>query len=399
MGASVTFIPKEQFEETLRRRLPDEPRVDDLLAFLHPFETGDGDLAVAGRDGFFVEGDRWGCQISYDQFYEGVARRVLGDGPYREDYLIQVRNALIEAAGLSLFSFRNMPTESVLQGGMEVYDPSSWTVTARSEEGGLQVHSQAGWTSVYRSFVRTAERLLNGELLEGEELHFRFGELEVYAQSVHADNAERVLPEGWNTSLLEDSVEQRQVADRKYPAVAPDGRRPFLLLRTTAAEGEKPMAYAVLYPSPDGLRLRVSERARFDPGEEWSRLLSLAQSIGAPLQQSTDFREPSYRQAYVYLAGHLFRERFIASGSELRAFELTLDELNRMDPEHSYSPSFLEYVLKGIGFRVDFLSAAYRVNEYFKAQEVYIWEQFELIRSESSGPSENFWRLMKRLRQ
>ena len=206
------------------------------------------------------------------------------------------------------------------------------------------------------------------------------------------------IPEEGEDLFAGYSEAEREKIDRKYPPVSRTEYRPFIIVRVSSKRGEF-LAYMVLYPSPEGLKLRIAKKKKYEKTvlfEKWETYLS---GLNPVETEEKGFRERGHFQLLNFAGAYYFRKNLALKGKRLRAFIITLDELNKKEEEaFLLTASNLEVALKGFGYPVSYISGHYNLYKYFKEEkEIDIEELYRKKREEKQGDLEAFINLMEEL--
>ncbi|MFH1777116.1 MAG: hypothetical protein ABH952_06120 [Candidatus Omnitrophota bacterium] len=113
-----------------------------------------------------------------------------------------------------------------------------------------------------------------------------------------------------DTDLLNElPTKERERVNKQFPAVSRDFPQPFLLVRVTSKK-EEPLAYLVLYPSPEGLSFIESKKTKYSPSVLYTRWRDLIVSL-KPSQRKKGFYKKSFDQHINYAGGYYFRNNYL----------------------------------------------------------------------------------------
>ena len=174
--------------------------------------------------------------------------------------------------------------------------------------------------------IDNVKRLVKGKLMPGESFSHEITDgdylVEVFGMYMPQDD----------TTLFDAlPLKERGEIDKKFPSVTKYSPKPYLTVRVSHKKKEEPLAYLVLYPTPEGISLIKSRKIKYFPTEV-HKSLETAILDTEPDITKKKFNKRSFYQLIFYAGGYYFRKNYLKqkeSSTIVKGFaqELIKDEM------------------------------------------------------------------------
>jgi len=190
-----------------------------------------------------------------------------------------------------------------------------------------------------------------------------------------------------------------------FPYVTENKSKPFILLRVENVKEieAEPIAYIVLYPTRQGVRIIKSIKAKFTRRKTRKKIVIykkleslLKRHIKSQRQNKTTFNKKRFIQLISYLGGYAFPHYYAQFNSNLIAFSKTLNLLLKKDPQ--LKSRHLEEILISLGYPLNYIHNYYELYTYYQKKNIDIKERYKQLLTKEV-PLKAFSQLFKELKQ